>query len=85
MNQSINKIIFTSLGIFLSILTFLNTYQISTKSINEQTYNNYLQEEKAQRNLELLLGPDINFPFRPENHKKKKGSVTRIVPSTDQV
>ena len=33
---------------------------------------------KNEDNLDLLFGPDINFPFRPENHRDNSSPVARI-------
>ena len=69
------------LSTFLPLLTSANASEIF--------FISHVQEEKTENNFEenpdKILGPDVNFPFRPENHKNNSRAVSRLETKLDEL
>ena len=42
-----------------------------------------LVKKAPNDNLDNIFGPDLNFPFRPENHRNSSSPVKRIISISD--
>ena len=79
--------LFYSITIFyllllLIIFSFTKTAEAASILVSDdiQSFDN---EKFTEEKLDDLLGPDVNFPFRPENHRDKSSPVARIAPVND--
>ena len=70
---------FCSALVFLTFVTEVNSEEIffndllipEDSSISESIEDNqlFIEEPNEEINIDDLLGPDIDFPFRPDNHR----------------
>ena len=63
----------------INILLLPNILFASPEISPEESQSSLSNIEK-EKILDALLGPDVNYPFRPENHRDNSGPVTRIGP-----
>ena len=49
-------------------------------------YKSELHNQKSQEEIKMdqLLGPDLDFPFRPENHRDNSNPIGRIGSISDE-
>ena len=75
------KVFFTIwFGIFLIFLPIPNIAQaINT---DQQKIDNQTVMDK--KSIDNLLGPDINFPFDPSNHRDSSNPIKRIGPISEE-
>ena len=86
MDKSIRVILAVCLGLVLVLLLCANKVNADDATIYEN------EEEKQQldslqsiekSDIDDLLGPDLDFPFRPENHRDNSNPIGRIGPMND--
>ena len=67
-----------------TLLTLLTSAQAS-----EIFFLTHAHEEKIENNFEKnpdkILAPDVNFPFRPENHRSNSRAFSRLEAKLDEL
>ncbi|WP_320667504.1 hypothetical protein [Prochlorococcus sp. MIT 1307] len=85
-----DKFIRGTLAVCLGLVLIL---QLCANTVNAATPIMYEGEEEKQQleipqgsekiNIDDLLGPEVDFPFRPENHRDNSNPIGRIGPIND--
>ncbi len=75
-------------GVLLLLLT-LSINSVSSEQITQETSHNKSQRHEQTKlveetSIDLLLGPEDNFPFRPENHRDNSSPIARIGSISDK-
>ena len=86
MDKSIRGILAVCLAIVLILLPFANKVNAGVPTMYEnEEENQKLDTAKSTEELDIdkLLGPDVDFPFRPENHRDNSNPIGRIGPIID--
>tara|TARA_Y100001968_G_scaffold100743_1_gene90656 strand:- start:2273 stop:2524 length:252 start_codon:yes stop_codon:yes gene_type:complete len=82
MDKLLKSIIILYFLLFLIVIPFAKTAEAANILISDNIEN--IDNDKfTEEKLDDLLGPDVNFPFRPENHRNTSTPVTRIAPIND--
>ncbi len=82
-NKMVYLVFSTVLSLFVFLLPLTETVQAALPVMDEIP-KTQINTEKVKREQEIamdnLLGPDIDFPFRPENHRDNSNPIGRIGP-----
>ena len=83
MSNSIRGILGVCLGLILAF--FLHFDSADARLLSAYEYDNYKPKVDAiksneEKVLDDLLGPDVDFPFRPENHRDNSNPIAGIDP-----
>ncbi len=82
MHKLLHSIMIFSLLLFLTIFPFAKIAEAAS-ILTSDDIQNIDNKKFTEDKLDDLLGPDVNFPFRPENHIDKSSPVSRIAPIND--
>tara|TARA_Y100001968_G_scaffold278061_1_gene273213 strand:+ start:348 stop:605 length:258 start_codon:yes stop_codon:yes gene_type:complete len=73
--------------IAILICFFIDSFIFSIPKISLLAYASTIEKDQKidiskqdEKNLDQIFGPDLNFPFRPENHRDNSSPVKRINP-----
>ena len=69
------------LCIFIVLAPFANGSQVASKmtpSIFDESSDIRIKAINQEKSIDDLVGPELNFPFRPENHRDNSSPMARI-------